>query len=236
MMFAPGLISVVMPYWRRQEILYECLESYRALYPTEQLEIVVVDDGSPEPVVVPPDMPWPVSVVSLPRKFIALNPCVPFNSGVSISSGEFVVLTNPENVHRSPILGAMRERVREMGAHGHLAAACWDGELKRWLCHSTDEPDPKTVGRAPIPAQSGLHFCAMLHRQFYDDIGGFDEAYRNGRAYDDNDLLWKLHVAGATFAIADDLITDHKPCPRTPWHYGSNKDLFESKWSAWLSA
>ena len=102
------MISVVMPYWRRQDILALNLSAYRDLYPHEDIEIVVVDDGSPEPAEIFGAYPWPVNVVRLPAKEIALNPCVAFNAGVAASCGEIVVLTNPEVIHRAPILSGAR--------------------------------------------------------------------------------------------------------------------------------
>lgn len=73
----------------------------------------------------------------------------------------------------------------------------------------------------------------MLHREFFDQVGGFDEQYRDGQGYEDNDFLWALHKHGARFAICDDLVTDHLPCPRSQWPAGGaarNKAIFERKW------
>jgi GT2 family glycosyltransferase len=199
---------------------------FRTLYPRD-LEIIVVDDGSG-------DLPAvDAKVVTLPRKDGALNPSVPFNRGVEASSGEFIVLTNPEVVHRAPILEEMKAEIERRGPRTYVAAACWSPRSKWWYCHSTDEPDDARVGRAPRPKGAGFHFCAMLRRELYDAIGGFTEDYRDGQGYEDNDLLWKLHAAGALFVIRDDLVTDHTDCPRTEWPKGGaarNRAIFEARW------
>src|SRR5690348_5602322 len=102
------MISVVMPYWRRSESLASSLKQYKGLYfDLNALEIVIVDDGSPEPAVIDDSYPWPVSVIRLPSKPHALNPCVPINRGVEKSTGDKIVITNPEVVHRGPILRQM---------------------------------------------------------------------------------------------------------------------------------
>lgn len=227
------MISVVMPYWRRQAILDQSLATYRSLYPHEDLEIIVVDDGSPEPAEVRGEFPWPVRVVRLTAKDTALNPCIPFNLGVAESSGEFIVLTNPEIVHRSPILGALAVELAALGPRGYIAAACWGARLEWWYCHSSLMPSPDLVGRAKMPKGAGLHFCSMLHRNFYDEVGGFCEEYRNGQGYEDNDLLWKLDAAGALFKITDHLVTDHQDCPGSKWPSDGaarNRAIFESRW------
>jgi glycosyltransferase involved in cell wall biosynthesis len=227
------MISVVMPYWQRQAILSNSLATYRSLYSGEDIEIIIVDDGSPEPAEVKGEFPWPVKVIRLAAKRIALNPCIPFNLGVAASSGEFVVLTNPEVIHRGTILDAMARELTSIGPRGYVAAACWGVQAEWWYCHSSLMPSVETVHRAKMPEGAGLHFCSMLHRKFYDEIDGFCEEYRNGRGYEDNDLLWKLDAAGAIYKIADHLVTDHQDCPRSQWPAGGgerNRAIFDNRW------
>jgi glycosyltransferase involved in cell wall biosynthesis len=206
-------ISVVMPYWRRPVVLKTNVERYRSFYP--EIEIIVVDDGSGDV----PDVD--ATIVSLPKKDHALNPCVAFNRGVEVASHPLIVLTNPEVLHRNRFLDRMQP-----GPNEYIAAACWGGW---WYCHSWLMPKDEDVGRAPTPPGAGLHFCSMLHRSLYDKVGGFSEEYRNGQGYEDNDFLWKLHRAGAQFKIMDDCVTDHVHCPPSKWT-GSNRELFFSKW------
>ncbi len=227
------MISVVMPYWRRQVILERNLSSYRTLYPHDDIEIVIVDDGSPEPALAQGEFPWPVKVIRLPRKDAALNPCTAFNMGVAAASGDVIVLTNPEVIHRAPILGDMEVELKVLGPKGYVAAACWAARAEWWYCHSTKMPAAESVGRARTPRGAGLHFCAMLARDLYNEIGGFSEEYRDGQGYEDNDLLWKLQAAGACFKIRDDLVTEHHDSPRSEWPAGGaarNLAIFEAKW------
>lgn len=174
-----------------------------------------------------------MTVIRLPDKAEAKNPCVPINMGVAVATGDVIVLTNPEVVHRLPILSGMRDRLSELGEMGYVAAAC--RAHGKWLCHSTDMPPDRALGRVPSPPGAGLHFCSMLHRSLFDIAGGFDERYRDGQAYEDNDFLWRLDRAGAKFAICDDLVCDHVMCPRTTWPAGGadrNRKIFEATWPA----
>ena len=196
------------------------------------LEIIIVDDGSPEPATIEEQYPWPVSVIRMPRKPNALNPCVPFNEGVSAASGETLVITNPEVVHRTPILKRMADELLVCGDRGYIAAAC-QAANGLWYCHNTEMKSDREMGRAPSPPGAGLHFCAMMETEFYETIGGFSEEYRHGQGFEDNDFLWKLHAAGANFRILDDCVTEHADCPRTIWPKGGhavNRKIFESKW------
>jgi hypothetical protein len=219
---------MVMPYWKRNDALQKMLQRLKELYSDlHAFEVVIADDGSPEPALVSGTYPWPVSVIRLPSKKVALNPCVPINRAVEKSIGDKIVITNPEVVHREPILRRMAESDGD-----YVAAACL-ASTGIWYCHSTKMPSDKVMGRAPSPKGAGLHFCSMLSRELYEAVGGFSEEYRDGQGYDDNDFLWKLHEAGASFRILDDCVTDHIDAPRCEWPscgLERNKKIFESKW------
>lgn len=193
--------------------------------------MIVVDDGSPEPASLDFETPWPVHIVRLPDKRVALNPCVAINNGVRRSSGDVLLLTNPEIVHCTPILDGMLAELVALGRKGYVAASCWGGRF--WYCHPTAEPPATSLGRAPVPVDAGLHFCAMLYRDLFEEVGGFTESYRLGTGYEDNDFLWKLYEAGARFKKCGDLVTDHIRCPRTEWPAGGaerNRRVFNSRW------
>jgi glycosyltransferase involved in cell wall biosynthesis len=228
------MISVVMPYWRRKEALEKTLSQYKKLYSDfKSLEIIIVDDGSPEPATIEGQWPWPISVIRLPKKGGALNPCIPFNVGATAAYGDILCITNPEVIHQVPILRDMADELERLGPTGYVAASCWDEASKVWYCHTHLCPPEQKMGRARIPEGAGFHFFAMFYLSFFESIEGFCEAYRDGQGFEDNDFLWKLHKAGAKFKIRDDLVTHHQQCPRTQWPKGGhdrNMKLFESRW------
>ncbi len=91
----------------------------------------------------------------------------------------------------------------------------------------------RALGRLPLPPNSGLHFCTMMYRKFYDEIGGFDEEYRDGQGVEDNDWLWSLWEAGAIFRMRDDLMVEHISTP-TVWPEDGierNSEIYRKKWS-----
>jgi glycosyltransferase involved in cell wall biosynthesis len=215
------MISLCMPYYSRQEALDRSLRSLRVHYPALEFEIVICDDGSPVTVYAPGC--W---VVRLPRKGHALNPCVPMNRAVADARGDILVLTGPEIEHRAPVLGAM---VADLGPNDYVIAACRD-TAGPWLCASSVRGGED--GRGAMPAGSGFHFCAMLHRALFERAGGFDEDYREGQAFDDNDWLFRLERAGARFRLRDDLVVWHHrvPCAWPVGGHERNRRLFDAKW------
>jgi GT2 family glycosyltransferase len=223
------MISICMPYWQRQELLDQSLAAYRRLYDDMDLEICIVDDGSPRPVNAPG-----CRVTHLPIKRCALNPCTPINQAVNMATADIIVLTNPEIEHRERILPEMCSRLLDQGENAYLTAACVDGDGK-WLAHSSIKGGIE--GRGPMPDGAQFHFCAMFYRSLWDKAGGFDEEYRDGQAFDDNDWLWRLEDAGARFCHCDDLVVHHHKTG-TRWPYGGwalNARRLNAKWGhKWL--
>lgn len=225
------MISVLMPYWNRQEATKTALAAMAKSYPSLDMEVVIADDGG-VPLVLDSEYPWPVRIIRLPEKTVAKNPCLPFNEAAKVAKGDVFVLTNPEIIHETPIFPQMLESLQKLGDKGYVMAACWCPDEVKWHCHS-NLPTLELHG-IKHPQGSGLHFCSMMHRSLWDGIGGFDGAYREGAGYDDNDLAMKLGQYGAKFLIRDDLVVIHpKSGARTEWPDGSfqrNAGIFISKW------
>jgi glycosyltransferase involved in cell wall biosynthesis len=194
----------------------------------DDLEIVIADDGSPTDTAeealahAPFTRTLPVLLINLPRKDGPLNPCVPINRAAGAANGEFLVLTNPETTHRTPILPAMREIIRSGGTNlRYVLAAVYCPDSGSWHCHSQH-------------ASAGYHFCTMLHRDLWEKAGGFDEDYREGYCYDDPDFVERVKRAGAVFTFRDELVADHhqfEAKASMPMHlWERNRDLFFAKW------
>lgn len=219
------MISVCVPHWNRASELARMYREYLTLYPGLELEFSVCDDGSSPR----PPAPHRGTLTCLPVKDHALNPCVPLNVAVMHARGEILVLTGPEVEHRVPILPIMAAALEAGGEFDYLMASCQDVD-GRWLCGSRVRGGED--GRGPMPAGSGFHFCAMLRRELFERAGGFDEEYRAGQAFEDNDWLYRLEHAGARFVMRDDLIVWHRrmPCAWPAGGHERNRRLFESKW------
>jgi hypothetical protein len=208
------MISVCMPYWSRQAALDRSLAAYGRIYAGLDMEIVICDDGSPEPVKAPG-----CTVVSLPGKTVGLNPCVPMNAAVRASSGDVIVITNPEIQHHEDVLSGMLALLEE--PNDYVTVACRDVN-GMWL--AGPEVDYTKNGRLPVPPGAHFHFCAMLTREL------FDEGYRNGRACEDNDWLWSLHAAGARFRLAPGTVWHHQTPHVYQGTHASNRDRLFAKW------
>lgn len=214
------MISICMPYWQRQRELDRSLAAYRRVYQHLALEISIADDGSPEPVAAPECV-----VTRLPAKTVGLNPCVPLNAAVRASTADVIVLTNPEIEHREDVLSGMRALLE--GPLDYVTVACRDVS-GMWL--AGPEVDYTKNGRLPVPAGGHFHFCAMLRRELFERVGGFDEGYRHGRSCEDNDWLWALHAVGARFRQAPGVVWHYATPHRHEGTHASNRERLIEKW------
>ena len=181
------MISLILPYWNRQEATDASLCLMAKHYMDLDLEIIIVDDGSPEPYERPTLLPLDIQVIRLPFKTMPRNACTPFNFGASRARGDVIAISNPENLHHKPILEEMLSELKD--SNTYVTASAWCPDQNRWHAHSSMvRNDSNDVGSF-LPKGAQYHFMGMMKRELWDKIGGFDEDYRLGAGYDDPDLL-----------------------------------------------
>lgn len=215
-------ISLLLPYWERQEAADKALESLKQ-YQNLDLEIIVVDDGSPVPFKAPEGLA--IKVIRLPDKQEPKSPVTCWNEAAKVATGDVLVISCIEVIHETPIL---EELTKDLEKDDYVLAAAWCPEENRWHTHST-------VHVPDCPNGTGLGFCAALHGELYRRAGGWGEEYRDGAGYEDRDWIRRLLSVGAKFKIRDDLKVIH---PKTgasiswgPEKFKRNLELFQSKWN-----
>jgi hypothetical protein len=219
-------ISVCVPYWDRKQMLDDMFAMYARLYPHLPIEMSVCDDGTPLPAVVPDG----VVLTRLKRKTIPLNPCVPINRAVAASTGDIIVLTNPEIQHTQPVLDEMLGLLEH--EDDYVTARCRHhapGKSTDGLWLAGPETDYNSNGREPLPPGAHFHFLAMFRRSLWSRAGGFDPDFRMGTACDDNDWCWRAYRAGARFRCTEGVVW-HRRNKRTRWVMPHNAGLLRRNW------
>lgn len=219
-------ISLILPYWDRQEAADRAFALLDKHYRGLDLEVVVVDDGNRTPFRVP-ETDLNVKVVRLPLKTEPKAIPTPWNEGVRHASGDIIILSCVEVLHETPVLQGLVDALNDAGENGYVLASAWCPESRSWHCHSTVNPPYNPLG-------TGASFCAAIRKSLYWKAGGFDEAYRDGAGYEDCDFINRLVDAGAHFIKRDDLMVIH---PKTQAHIAwkpeamkRNADIFFKKW------
>ncbi len=219
--------SIVMPYLNRFKQLKLTLDSFEFLYKDrDDFEVIIVQDEKDTTIFKYMEYSFLVRLSpSLSRG--NYNPAPLFNQGVSVAVGDIIILTSPEILHTNDILKGLDEVFVGM-----------DSDLKYVLCGCKSQGTKLEWYQHSVHRNKQYHFCSAMSKRFYLSIGGFDDRYGQGIAYEDDDFIKTINqVQGIEIVYRDDLIAYHqyhdKISIRVPGYSDKllkNKHYYERKW------
>ena len=201
-------LSVVVPTRGRPGALKRCLESLsRQDYPADAFEIVVIDDGSPEPV----PLPGPGSGVS-PRlhRQAQAGPAAARNRGLEIARGEYVAFID-DDCEAAP--DWLRQLVSVLQEHpGAGVGGLVVNELAR---NPFSEASQALVSflceyynANPQDARFFTSNNLAFPRAALVEAGGFDAKYQRAAA-EDRELCDRWRRQGRRLVTAQDAVVRH---------------------------
>jgi GT2 family glycosyltransferase len=218
-METPLLLSVVIPTYSEPERLLAALQSLALQdYPSQALEVLVVDDASPAFDPAPlQSTAWPFSLRVL-RHAANQGRARTRNTGIRAAQGEIVLFLDSDMTVEPGFLRAHALAHRHPGvvAIGHIRlgsqipANC----LTRYL----DSRGVHQLGEGvPVPFKCFVTGNSSVRRAQLLKVGLFDEDFR---AYggEDLELGYRLHLDGATFLFADQARSLHHHLRPFPQH------------------
>jgi len=137
------------------------------------------------------------------------------NRGVELSSGENIVLVNPDTVvypeWAERMSAHMTEGVGAVGPISNFVAGWQNAEL-----HMRQNADPektaklaiKGLNRRGVATKLLIGFFCMVRRSVWDELGGMDPQFFLG--CDDLDLSMRIAEAGHLMTIASDVFVYHE--------------------------
>lgn len=176
------ILSVVLPYYRNPGMLSRQYEIWASEWPTylkDEIEIVIVDDGSPESAA---DVPRPVGLPYI-RIFRVLedrpwHQHAARNIGAHEAKGEWLLMTDMDHVIPA---GTLERCVDVTALHASHAPGLEvytfqrvDAPAGQWRADDFD--DFKVTRRADGSSKPHVN-SFMLRRAFYWQVGGYDESY-----------------------------------------------------------
>lgn len=135
------------------------------------------------------------------------NPCVPYNQALRASSGDLIVIQNPECCHQGDVLayvqqhlaqgtylsfhtyGCTKEDVRVLQATGQCPMFS-HSKKARWYNHEIERP-------------VAFHFCNAIARKDLVQVNGFDERFALGHNWDDAEILHRIKKICQVKFVAD---------------------------------
>ena len=210
-------ISIVMAYINRKSQLLNTLNSFKnSNYPSDLIEVVIVDDGS---VIIHQlddiiyDYNFTIKLIKTKDKK-HINPCIPYNMGFSACSGEIIIIQNPECAHVGDIISYAAKYSNDTN---YLVLPCFttineeqNNQIKEYLNNKDDyEKNIKIMINklqgTYLHEWNGwyiheeynkryLHFCSIISKNNLDKLNGFDERYGVGLWADDDEIYERINM------------------------------------------
>ncbi|WP_241331177.1 glycosyltransferase family 2 protein [Chryseobacterium arthrosphaerae] len=224
-------ISIVTAYYNRKKLFENTLSSIvsQSPDPSMELEVIAVDDGSDEEERLE-DLTEQYPFLKVIRLEKAdkwyFNSCIPFNIGFREAKGDIVILQNPECLHYGDVLEYTQKHINDSN---YISFSCFSlGIESTDNLHTLLESPEKlqklmadnNVGyigdgldcwyNHSVINPKGYHFCAAITKKNLYDLGGFDERFARGIAFDDNEFLHRVKLKGLQIEIIDQPIVLHQ--------------------------
>jgi len=206
-------ISIIMAYYQRQALLDKTLESIDRSA-VKDYELIIVDDASEPPLVC--DRAKIIRVEKKNKWYTCSS--VAWNMGFREATGDIIIIQSPECYHVGDVLTYALDNIKSNLYFSFGCYAIDQGETmnlqygtmpaigsyaiksrtkKGWYNHSIHKP-------------MGYHFCSAILRKDLDKIGGFDERYAHGWAFDDDDFIRRIRCKGMNVNIVDNPFVIHQ--------------------------
>lgn len=226
-------VSIVMAYYNRRKLLMNTLKSIQMSKEKDNVEIIIVDDASDDK----QNIDDINKLFNLDIKIIKIkkgekwwmNPCIPYNIGFKYVSNDIVIIQNPECLHFGDIVRTVVNNIEE---NKYLNFACYsiDSNKTELISKIGNNNINNQIGKIITPMNNKsvskdgetawynhsvyrphmLHFCSAIMKKDLDDLGGFDERFANGIAYDDNEFLLRIKRKGMNINIIDSPFVIHQ--------------------------
>jgi glycosyltransferase involved in cell wall biosynthesis len=218
-------LTVIVPTYNRSDLLGQTLRKLlgEQTAPASEYEIVVVDDGSTD------NTPEIVAAVGTSasdrlRYYRQENkgPAAARNLGVREAKGKIILFTGDDCIPDRRLIEEhlkAHERSGDVAIIGHIA---WHPDLEITpLMLFLDEG--AQFGFTQITDPENLTFFTFytancsLHRHWLDDVGGFDEEFRQA-AYEDIELAYRMTQRGLRIVYRSSALTYHLHAPALEAH------------------
>ncbi len=206
-------------------------------------QIIVVDDASPEPIVLPSEADSRVTVIRSEENLGFAGAC---NLGAAKSQAAFVVFLNNDTTPQAGWLDAMMACVESdttiaiVGArllyrdgtvqHAGIAFSQRDGE-PRHIYRGFPGEHPAVLRDRDFRAVTGA--CFLVRREAFDNLGGFDTAFTNG--HEDIDFCLRARGQGLRTRYCGTAVVVHlEAVSRHTGDEGTdpNRSAFDARWSS----
>jgi glycosyltransferase involved in cell wall biosynthesis len=217
-------ISIVTSYYNRKDLFYQTLKSItKSSY--SNFELIVVDDGSDTNhrlEDLSPEFPFMKIIRIEKNDKWYVNPCIPFNIGIKSVVGDIIILQNPECYHINDILTYAYENIDNSNYLSISTYALSKNLTTDFIISNNKHDFFKILPQHEFNSEKLLgwynhskyrpvyyHFCSIITKDNMNLLGGFDERFANGIAFDDDEFLERIIKLKLDKKICDDVSVIH---------------------------
>lgn len=211
-------ISIVSAYYNRKKALWRTLKTIEKSS-FKNFEFIIVDDASDSSQRIE-DFVDEFNFIRLvriePENKHHINPCIPFNLGFSLVTGDIAIIQAPECLHMGDVLDFVANNSKD---NQYLAFCCYS--LSNKTSNKLDSVDfnlpllelefsisnvigsfhPRSttdVGKDdswfvhPVYRPAHYNFLTSMTTKDLRELGGFDERFASGYAFDDTEFASRI--------------------------------------------
>lgn len=234
-------VSILIPFHNCRELTEACLRSIAEHTRDISFEVILIDDAGTET----PDVDGILG--EIPRTLIHNEQRRSFsennNHGAREARGEYLCLLNNDTLVSPGWLSGMVEVARrepDLGVLGnkhlfpdtnklHHAGMAVTREGEPLHLHPGTDPDAPAVNcLREVPAVTFA--CVLIPRAVYEELGGLDEAFRNG--YEDVDFCFRAAERGKKilYTPASTIVHFGQSTPGRTDTDNTNRNLYLQRW------
>jgi GT2 family glycosyltransferase len=216
-------ISIVMAYHNRRIQLIKTLNSInKTNYDKSKLEIIIINDCSSDEHNIN-DLPIvfnKLNIKLLNTNKISkdwVNSCVPYNMGFNYVKYDKIIIQNPECYHNDDILSYTYDNLTNKN---YLSFGCYslNNEESNSITFDHIKPLDQKFGLACSSGwynhteyrPSYYHFCSAITKNNLDKLNGFDEDFKDGIGWDDNEFLYRIKLLDLSTEIINEPFVYHQ--------------------------
>lgn len=238
-------ISIIFTYFNRMDqflLTLLLIEKYK----NELLEIIIIDDNSDDEdnILLLMDLfPMNFKIKKMQSKKY-VNPCLPYNVGISYAEGDIIILQNPEVCYTFNVIDYV---IKNLNDNNYISFNCLALKSQKenqilknnfniinhdiskifnknnilWYNHKTINP-------------TFYHFCSAITKKNLFKINGFSTEYQYGYCFDDEDLVLKIKLQNLQLIIPKEnnyvIHQYHNPLPYINCHILPNDNPIKKAW------
>lgn len=196
------MISIVMAYYNRLELLRHTLKTFTHSQ-EKDFEVIIVDDFSNlenSLDTVPDEFPTlNIKIIKMsdrgPKTWF--NPCVPYNVGFRESTGDKIIIQNPECCHEGDVISYVSQTLNDSNYLTFHCWACNKGDVRTLHQGGTIDVGGTTSSKTKwvnhqVHHPVGYHYTSAITRKNLCELNGFDEEFSLGHSYDDDEFLQRI--------------------------------------------